>query len=368
VSKRIDISSQLDNEKVYAHYTMVLRDRHGNIIKKGRYEVHSAIRQYWQMVYNVASSSGSNNYLNILGNTESITNLQLRAGGSGNGTMGITVGTSSTAVSFNQTSLISRITNGTSPNQLGQAAMSVGYDPATGIATLSRTFINLNNTTDPTVNEVGMCLATSEATASGIVAIRDVPGSSYVVLFEAELTVTYEFQMPFGCQNLSMLLAKNLMARNNTNFELYNAAGTLVSSATVSTGAGAFGFVGGVGATARGIVVGEGDTATTFNTFEMEDQITHGGSSGELFHWDSSISSYEQETSTTNTGRFFLARAFTNKGGSSVTIKEVGLVSNATIGATNNTYLFERRVLGSPITVAPDETVTITWAYTYQFT
>jgi len=367
MTKRVAITSELDNKEVYATYTMTLRDRNDNIIKQGKYEVHSAIRQYWLMLYNMLSSNGTGNYTNILGNTQTLTHLQLRAGGTTR-TMGINVGTSSAAVQFNNTTMGARIAIGTAANQLVYNDNIIAYDAATGRATITRTFTNDNATTDPTVNEVGLCLADSAATDTGFVAIRDVPGSSYVVLFGATLTVSYEFQIPFGCQNMSMLLSRNQVARNTTNLELYDAGGTLVSSATYGIGSGGFGFVSGIGVQTQGIAVGAGDTATTFNTFAMQTPIAHGTGMDELLYYDSTVSSFELQTSTSNQAAFYLSRVFINRSAGAVTIKEIGLVSNATIGATNNTYLFDRRVLGSPISVDPDEQVTITWAFRYQFT
>lgn len=368
--KHIDVTRELANEKPYGHYTMTLRDRNGNIIKQGTYQVHSLIYQHWALLRNTMRSSGFDSYTSISNEGSfPVTHLTMRGGGTGGSTdaRGIVVGTSNATVQLGNTGLGGFIRNGTAANELNYSPTIITYDPATGRITLSVEFVNDNATTDPTVNEVGIAVQDTAAETTLVVLVRDVPGSSYVVLFGATLTVSYELTWPFGCQNFAMLFARHQIARNTTNLELYNATGTLVTASTYGTASGAFGFVGGVGESTRGIIVGTGVGAEAFNTYALGTQIEHGEGAGELFHYGSTISSFDWDA-TDNMAYFSLSRAYKNKSGGSITINEVGLSSNATIGATNFTYLFDRRVLGSAITVADDESVTVTWAYKYNFT
>lgn len=365
MSKRIHIESTLDNtEQVYGRYTMTLRDRNHNIIKQGEYPIRSIVNQYWRFLYNMLSSVQATTYVNASGGNTTLTHIQSDAGGNAGNLMGILVGTSSAGVEYANNALGGYIAHGTGANQLSFGDSVVTYNAANGSATITRTFTNNNITTDPTVNEVALGIS---STGIGMTAVRDVPGSSYAMLYEATLTVSYEIQFPFGCQNTAMLLARHTMARNTTNLELYDSTGTLVSNASYAFATGAFGFTGRVGETHRGIAVGNASNVEAFNTFALFSSIPHGTNTGDLFYHDCTNSSLEVVTTTSNVSAFYFSRAFINKTNAAVTINEVGLVSNIIIGTTNNVYLFDRRVLGSPVNVASNEFVTITWAYKYTF-
>lgn len=368
--KHIDVSRELANERPYGHYTMTLRDKNGNIIKQGTYQVHSLLHQHWAVLRNTMASSGFNAYTRIGGSgTSNLEHFLIRGAGTGGASdaRGIVVGTSSTPVAIGNVGLGGFIQNGANANELTYSATVISYNDATGTITLSQTFTNDAVATEPTVNEIGIAVEDTGAETDLVLLIRDVPGSSYVMLLDSVLTVSYELTWPFGCQNFAMLFARHQIARNTANLSLYNATGTLVTATTFGTATGAFGFVGDIGAITRGIIVGNGTGSESFNTYALGTQIGHGTNTGELFHYDSTISSFDWNA-TDNMAYFSLSRAFNNKSGASITINEVGLSSNATIGATNFTYLFDRRVLGSAITVADNESVTVTWAYKYNFT
>lgn len=368
--KHIDVSRELANERPYGHYTMTLRNKHGNIIQEGTYQLHSLIYQHWELLYNTITSDGNSSYTRIDGlANQSMNNLQVSAGGSGGttDTRGIVVGTSSTTVSLGNEALGGFIQTGTAANELSYSASVVTYDASNGRITLSRTFTNNAVSTEPTVNCVGIAVDDGSSELGNLLLVRDVPGSSYVMLLDAVLTVSYELTWPFGCQNFGMLFAKHQIARNTTNLELYNATGTLVTGASYGISDGAFGFVASIGDTTRGVIVGNASNAESFNTFALGTKIGHGINAGELFHYDSTVSSFEW-SNIDNSAGFYLSRAFKNKSGSAVNIAEVGLSSNATIGSTNFAYLFDRRVLSPEVEIADNETVTVTWAIKYNFT
>jgi hypothetical protein len=368
MSLNVVIDSRLGNEMPVGTYTMTLRDKNGNITKQGTYPIHSAIHQYWQFLWNTVRSQSSAVYQRVNGGTFTLQHLNARAGGA-DGAMGIVVGTSNDAVNIGQTTLGGYIRNGTVAGELSYETVVVGYDADTGIATLTRQFTNNNATVDPTVNEVGVCLGTSTTQEiDGLVIIRDVPGSSYVVLFESTLTVSYQIQLPFGCKNHGALFMRHQIARNTTTIELFDSNGTSVNSSSFATGTGAFGFVANLEDDTRGIIVGNGNAVEEFNTFALDSKIVNGTNLGELHYFESTISGFEWSNTVSDTARFYLSRPFRNRSGGAVTIREVGLSSNFTIGATNNTYLFDRRVLASPISVSDGEIITITWAYKYDFT
>lgn len=369
MSKHIDVTRELANAQPYGHYTMTLRDANGNIIKQGRYEVHSLIWQHWAVLRNTMASNGFNAYTRIGGSgTSNLEHMLIRGAGTGSPSdaRGIVVGTSSTPVTLANVGLGGFIESGNSAGQLSYAATVIGYDDATGRITLSQTFTN-DTAGDIDVNEVGIAVEDTSAEFDLVLLVRDVPGSTFTLLPMAVLTVSYELTWPFGCQNFAMLFARHQIARNTTNLSLYNATGTLVSASTYGAGTGAFGFVGEVGDTTRGIAVGDGNAGEAFNTFALDSQIAHGTNAGELFHYASTVSSFSWDNSD-NLAVFYLSRAFRNKSGANVNIAEIGLVSNATIGATNFTYLFDRRVLSANVELADGDDVTITWAFKYNFT
>jgi hypothetical protein len=370
MSKHIAVERTLSNANPIGRYTMTLRDRNHNIIQEGTYPIHSAIYQYWNILRNTIAGNGFNSYTTIVGvGTTSLNHLLIRGAGTGGSTdaRGIVVGTSSTPVQLGDVGLEGFIRNGTNANELDYSPTVVTYDSATGRVTLTTTFTNSAVSTEPTVNEVGIAVEDTAAEDALCLIIRDVPGSSYAMLLGAVLTVSYELEFPFGLQNHAMLFAKHQIARNTTNIELYDGNGSLVTASTFGTDTGAFGFTGIVGADTRGIIVGTDDTAGGFNTFALGGKVAHGSNTGELFHYGSTISTFEWNNLLNSAG-FYISRVFKNKNTTAVTIREVGLSSNLAIGATNNTYLFDRRVLGSAIEVSENESVTITWAYKYNFT
>jgi hypothetical protein len=369
-SKHITVERELDNAEPIGTYTMILRDRNQNIVKQGTYPIHSIVQQYWEVLYNTANAVLTKSLRGVNGTTSQVLQMlnmrgcNLQSGF--NDSRGIVVGTSSTAVQFNNLGLGGFIRTGSSANQLTYGLTDVTYDAATGKVTLTQTFTNDAVSTEPTINEVGIACFQS-GSDNPIMIVRDVPGSSYAMLLDAVLTVSYEFQLPFGCQNHAMLFARHQIARNISNLELYDSGGTLVSNATYASTAGAMGFVSGIGDDTRGIIIGNSSAAETFNTFAIGTKIPHGTNTGDLFHYESTISTLEIENVTTNTTSFYLSRVFLNKTASSIDINEIGLSSNIAIGTTNNSYLFDRRVLPSPISVASNESVTITWRYKYTF-
>jgi len=369
-NKHIAVERTMDNANPIGHYTMTLRDRNENIIQQGTYPIHSAIFQYWQILYNTIRSQGGTVYTRITGSGNgSMSHLVMRGAGTGssNDARGIVVGTSSAAVQLGDRGLGGFIQNGTGSNELTYSATVIGYDSATGKITLTQTFTNNALSTEPTVNEIGIAVQDTQREIDCILIVRDVPGSSYAMLLNSTLTVSYELEFPFGCQNHAMLFAKHQIARNTQNLELYDANGSLITQSSYSINDGVFGFVGATGDATRGIILGTNNDSEAFNTFVLGSQIVHGTNSGDLFYYESTISSYEFNN-TLNNAAFYLSRVYKNKSGSTVTVREVGLSSNLAMGATNNTYLFDRRVLGSPVAVDPNDTLTITWAYRYTFT
>jgi hypothetical protein len=367
----INITSSLDNAKVqYGTLRLTLRDRNGNIVKDKEQPVESYIRQYW--VLHRAIHAGLNNsfLLPLSGSGRTFDQpLGYDAGGNANSYNSIVVGSNSAGVIYDNTRLGTLVLHGNTSGRLAASAPIMGYNEATGQVTISRTFTNNFNGVDVDVNEVGVAIGIDNVTSTGgevMLAIRDVTGSTFTVLYLATLTVSYTLDVPFGTANYAMLFGRHCIGRDNNEMRLYNNAGNIVNSATWSDGTDSMSFVSGVGHSWRGIVVGSNNDAYAFNTFGMSNQVAHGSNVGELFYYDSAISSLEQVTTTTNQSTWYLTRTFKNKSNTAVTIREIGLVSNVAIGATNNTYLFDRRVV-SDTSVNANGILTVNWKFNYDF-
>lgn len=370
MSKRLHIDSTLDgNAKVYGMLKMALHDKEGNLLQSHEQPVESFINQYWLALWRLFTGDVGATYTSINNANTTLNFWTADGGGALNAYNGIVVGTSNAAVTLADVRLGGQIFTGNLANRLQYNVHDMTYNEADGTVTIRRTFTNNNATTDPTVQEAGICIATgNDTSAISVLVIRDVVGSSYVVLFGATLTVEYSLKWPFGTQNYAKLFARQTIARNTNDIEVYNATGTLITGSSFGSSDGVFALVSGLGSTTRGIVAGSGSGAEAFNTFAMGSQIGHGSNSGQLFYYDSTISSYELSTSGTNVAAFYLSRVIGNKSGSNVNIAEIGLVSNIAIGATNFTYLFDRRVMSPEIEVSNGETVTVTWGFKYNFT
>lgn len=104
----------------------------------------------------------------------------------------------------------------------------------------------------------------------------------------------------------------------------------------------------------QGIWIGTGNTAETFNDFELDTKIDHGNAAGELRYWDMLDTKKEWDAPTrqwTITNR----RYFTNHSGGSISVAEMCMVGRMAIYASYYYVVVARDVLGSPIAVADEE-------------
>lgn len=121
-------------------------------------------------------------------------------------------------------------------------------------------------------------------------------------------------------------------------------AGTIFSSTSYSMGDAA--FIGPIGNTTRGIIVGTSDSAESLNSYILGALIANGTGSGQMSYLaqDATVASYDAGTKKmTGTMR----RYFNNNSGADITVKEVGLISDYSIPK----LLQNRDVLPSPVTV-----------------
>jgi len=126
-----------------------------------------------------------------------------------------------------------------------------------------------------------------------------------------------------------------------------------------------------------GIVVGTGTTPPTPNDFALENQIVNGTSTGQLVYNAHTVSPAGASggigpSSTTptsgvltpsgNTTSVQVSRTFQNQSGASITVSEVGIISQTEVWSVNSyTILIIHDLLSSPITIPNMSILSITY-------
>jgi len=101
-----------------------------------------------------------------------------------------------------------------------------------------------------------------------------------------------------------------------------------------------------------GILVGMGTKAWAIDDYKLDNKIANGSSSNQLLYGAVSV---EDMVIESNRIYFRVVRTFTNSSGSSITVTEVGLVTNY-----GTSYpLIARDLLNPPVTVPPSSTLTV---------
>jgi len=121
-------------------------------------------------------------------------------------------------------------------------------------------------------------------------------------------------------------------------------SGTVFSSTTFSLGNSA--FIGPLGSTVNGILVGTSDSAETLESYILGSLIANGTGAGQLSYTaqKATIASYDSGTKKmTGTMRRYL----NNNSGADITVKEIGLASDYSTAK----LLQNRDVLPTPVTV-----------------
>jgi hypothetical protein len=111
-----------------------------------------------------------------------------------------------------------------------------------------------------------------------------------------------------------------------------------------------------------GIVLGTGDTAFSINQYCLVTPIAHGNGATQMAHSASTpvLTTYNGGTKTWTSSSY---RIFNNNSGSSITVKEVGLVG--TYGGYD--FMFERSVLDPTVPVANGAQLTVTYEISMDF-
>jgi hypothetical protein len=327
----------------------------GSIKQEIEQDVDSFVISHWSSyVHGIHTGTGSR--------------LAFDAGGGTNAYNGIIVGSGATAVAYSNTALATQILHGSTTGRLLADPPTISYDTSNGELTLTREFENVNTVAGITVNECGIRVDSGNSTSEtgGLLIVRDLLSSTLTVLQTEVLTVEYTILLPYGTNNYNRLFTQHLIGRNNDNMVLINQSGTTVEG-TFGSGNPALNFVTTTMANNRGIVLGTGSTAESFSDITLATPIANGTGAGELIYGVCSNSLVVSNTTTSNFSEWLLIRYFENKSGSNINVNEVGLVSNATINSTNQVYLFDRRVLATPVEVADNAIVTAIWKFRYDF-
>jgi hypothetical protein len=114
----------------------------------------------------------------------------------------------------------------------------------------------------------------------------------------------------------------------------------------------------GIGVDEYGLVVGSSDAPNAINQYAMGAKIPHGNESGKLYY---GAISFENTSNPPGTNNWIIRiiRTFSNNSGSSITVKEIGLIVKAYDStASARLYLIARDVI-SPVTVPAGSTLTV---------
>ena len=116
---------------------------------------------------------------------------------------------------------------------------------------------------------------------------------------------------------------------------------------------------GNCGLGAPNLVVGSGTIPPKITDTGLTNQIGNGTGPGQLQYGIDSFSAPIINTNT-NTASFPWTKTFNNGSGGNVTVSEVG----AYVGCGSNTYFILHDLLPSPITLAPNQVLTVVYTIT----
>lgn len=115
-----------------------------------------------------------------------------------------------------------------------------------------------------------------------------------------------------------------------------------------------------------GIRVGTGDTTWSFDDYDLAATMAKGTGAGQMTYDADSAPSFAYDSGTKKYTATRI-RDFRNLSGGSITVKEVGFYSSVIYKPSTSYYfLLDRTVLTSPIAVADDKKITVT--YTFEMT
>lgn len=141
----------------------------------------------------------------------------------------------------------------------------------------------------------------------------------------------------------------------------------LIQSWGVASGSNVFVCGAAVGNHDFGIMVGSGNSAESFEGYDIQTKITHGVGAGNLqYGATTSPSAVATYNAPTKTWTQQLIRTFTNSSGGDVVVNETCLITNGSLGGAIKTMV-ERTVFPSTKTVGNGQVLTVTYAFALTF-
>jgi sulfur carrier protein ThiS len=357
----------------YGTISAIVRDKNGNIVQRSDQPVDSLIRAYWIGLYTLHNQVLSVSIPRTNSTTDGQTSTYNARLGSPDGPLegyqGIVVGTSSNVVTYNDGRLGTLILHGVATGQLSAEETSVFYNVETDEVEIVRTFVNADTGASTiTVREIG--ISVGQDSTQSFTIVRDVLDTALDIPYEGVLTVIYTLGTVNGTTNMTRLINRSWW-RQRTGVEggstYVNVIATNGTGLTF-TADGVYGLTGQIGMTSNGIVLGTSNTnPTEKNTFAMGSAIAHGNAAGQLFYYESTITSFEENV-TTNSCKWYLNRVVQNRSGGAITVNEVGLQANVktSTGATYATFLTDRKFPDEGgVTIADGQFATFSWEYCY---
>jgi hypothetical protein len=113
-----------------------------------------------------------------------------------------------------------------------------------------------------------------------------------------------------------------------------------------------------------GIVVGSSDLAFDRTHYNLQGKIAHGSGAGQLLYGAMAVEDYSE---TDSQARFRMTRTFTNNTGSTVTVKEIGIVFVNYSTVASAAILMARDVLTSPQAIPDGATLTVRYTLYYSY-
>lgn len=166
-------------------------------------------------------------------------------------------------------------------------------------------------------------------------------------------------QMGIGPGKLGTSFGAGYLTMKDTGGNIKDAS----SSYTIrmeAVGAG-YGFIGNAGSVVNGIVIGTGETAESLNDYVLGAIIAEGTDSGQMNYAGMSITNPVWD-GTGKTMTRALERTMVNNSGSSITVKEIGLIGYMIYNTSNNgKFLLARDVLSTPVAVAHESQIKVTY-------
>lgn len=142
-----------------------------------------------------------------------------------------------------------------------------------------------------------------------------------------------------------------------------NAMGPLYNNSVESAG---YGYIGPSGDSSKGIVVGTGNTAYSFDDYKLAAAVANGNGVGQLAHSLSSISkSWDSVNKKYNVVH---SRIFNNNSTADIVVAEGGIIGNLChSGGVNSSVLLCRDVYDIPYTIPAAYKFTVSYTMSVQF-